>query len=172
MAVFLVYLRIKALEIYPSRFFIKETLFISGIIVGIATLLIILAFILIKKKDIFRLKSAYFWKLLVFYFPWGFLQQLFFQFIFFETVYFAFKGNIFLSLLLSAVFFGLFHLGWTKKFFLPSLLIGFFFSGIYLLYGNLIWLALSHALLGTFLYVLFVKDNQLARRLTGLNIFK
>lgn len=165
MAIPLVYLRIKTLEIYPSRFFVKETLFVSGVIVGIATFLIVLAFVFIKKNDIARLKSAYFRKLLAFYFLWGFLQQLFFQFVFFETVYFVFKGNIFLSLSSSAIFLGLFHLGRTKKFFLPSLLMGFLFSGIYLLYGNLIWLALSHALLGTFLYVLFVKNNQLSRRL-------
>lgn len=159
------YLRIKLLGLYPTRFFIRETISVSGAVIAAITLAAIAAFIIIKKDNLFRLKSAYFWKLLAAYLPAGFLQQLFFQFVFFETIYFVFKGNIFLSLFSSAVFFGLFHLGWTKKFFLPSLLMGFLFSGIYLLYGNLFWLALSHTLLGTFLYVLFVKDNQLTRRL-------
>ncbi len=165
MAISLVYLRIRELGIYPSQFFARETFFLSGAIVGLATLLAILIFIFIKKNNLPRLGSAYFRKLLAFYLLWGFLQQLFFQFVFFETVQFIFKGSIFISILSSAIFFSLFHLGRHKTFFLPSVLMGFLYSGIYLFYGNLVWLVLSHALIGTFLYVLFVDHNQLILRL-------
>lgn len=164
-AVPLVYLRIRALKIYPSWFFIRETFFVSGIIVGLVTLLAILILVFIKKDNMSLLGSVYFRKLLMFYLLWGLLQQLFFQFVFFETVYFIFKGGILIPIFSSAIFFSLFHLGRHKKFFLPSVLMGFLYSGIYLFYGNLIWLALSHTLIGVFLYVLFVDRDQLALRL-------
>jgi len=95
------------------------------------------------------------------------LQQVLFQCVFFETIYFISEGNIIVSLLLSAVYYGSFHLGlYAKRFFPQTLLLGFIFSGIYLIWGNIFWLGLSHALLGTFLYVLFFDHNELARQLS------
>ncbi|MDP2930295.1 MAG: CPBP family glutamic-type intramembrane protease [bacterium] len=159
-------LRIKLLWLYPTRFFIRESFFISGIIVGVTTLLAVAIIIFWGKNNLPRLKSAYFWKLLAAYLPLGFLEQFFFQFVFLETVYFLTKGNAFLAVFFSAIFYSLFHLGQIiKKFYFLTLIMGIFCAGIYLLYGNLIWLALLHAILGTFLYVLFFEDNQLSRRL-------
>ena len=158
-------LRIKLLGLYPTRFFIGETVFVSGVVTVAITLAVIAVFVTLKKDNLFRLKSAYFWKLLATYLGTGFFQQLFFQFVFLETIYFLVNGNVLLTAFLAAIFFSLFHLGeGIRKFYFLTLVMGFLFSGIYLLYGNLIWLALSHALLGTFLYVLFIKDNILTRR--------
>ena len=160
------YLRIKSLGLYPTRFFIKETVFVSGAVIAAITLAAIAVFVILKKDNLCRLKSAYFWKLLAGYLTAGFLQQLFFQFVFLETVYFLAKGNALLTVSLSAVFFSLFHFGKSiRKFYLLTLMMGFFYSGVYLLYGNLFWLALSHAVLGAFLYVLFFDDNLLTSRL-------
>jgi membrane protease YdiL (CAAX protease family) len=155
-------LRIKSLGLYPTRFFIRETVFVSGVFVATITLAAIAAFIILKKDNLFRLKSAYFWKLLAAYLAAGFLQQLFFQFVFLETIYFLVKGNALFAVLLSAIFFSLFHFKKEiRKFYFLTLTMGFFYSGAYLIYGNLFWLALSHTVLGTFLYVLFFDDNLL-----------
>ena len=159
-------LRMKLLWLYPTRFFIRESLLISGIIVGITTLLAVAIIIFWGKNNLPRLKLAYFWKLLATYLPLGFLEQLFFQFVFLETVYFLTKGNALLAVFLSTIFFGLFHLEKKiRKFYFLILAMEIFCASVYLLYGNLIWLVLSHAILGTFIYVLFFDDNQLSRRL-------
>jgi membrane protease YdiL (CAAX protease family) len=150
---------------FGKSLFNASTLNISGLIMLIVTVMFFLIILYFKKHErhgqannILILLAAY----LVF----GLAQQVFFQLIFLNTVS-NITHNFYLAILLTSLFFGLFHL--KKKYytlFVFTFLLNIFWSSIYLLYSNILWPVLSHAVLAVFYYVWIRKGNALKKRLS------
>jgi chromate transport protein ChrA len=117
------------------------------------------------KKNRFNLRFALI--LLPLYIIMGLLQQLFFQYLFLDTVK-GLIGSLWLTILAGAVFFALFHLGiHFTNFFRICLFFTFIIWGyFYLTYQNIFWLAISHGIIGTVYYALIVQDDPIRHRLS------
>jgi hypothetical protein len=149
----------------PSPYFFNPGKFlISGILVMAFTMLCTL-FLLHFRKN--KIKIRYVLTLFVLYILFGFLQQLLFQFIFLETIYIL-TANLWLSIIVGALFYLLFHLygEFDTKFKLMLFIFGICWGYFYLIYQNIFWLAISHAILGT-LYYGFVVDKKAIRKKLG-----
>jgi len=148
-----------------SLVFIPSTFLISGLVTLVATIFVAIILFLMRKYKPSRFEKKYILILLVLYIIFGFLQQLFFQFVFLETIY-SITKSFFPAIIISAFYYSLFHLREsTKRFFFGTLALGIIYSTIYLLYGNLIWLGISHGILGTIYYVYYFKEKILENKI-------
>lgn len=138
----------------------------SGALNGVFTLAIIIFFLIWKtKKKIVGFGLKYGLILFLFYLPWGFLQQLFFQYIFLETVFFLTKNKI-LTLIASSIFYTSVHsLKIDKRLTFLCFFASLAWFSAYLNYGNIIWPSLSHAIFGVLYYSLISKKDVLRTHL-------
>ena len=139
----------------------KDTLLQSGILTLAFTLIFSGAIIPLKKKK--QVSTKYILLLFTLYLVFGFVQQLFFQYIFLETI-FNLSNSFLFSIIITTVFYGYFHLQY-KLFFIGTMLVNHVWSTIYLRYGNIIWPALSHAILATLFYILIYDKDPIREKL-------
>ena len=149
-----------------TKFSVESTFLISGLITGGFTLFGVVILLFIRKYKKYNLK--YFFTLLILYILFGFIQQLFFQFVILETLFYLINSYV-PTILLSALFYGLFHKR-NLLFFITTFAAGLIWSTTYLYFGNLIWLGISHGVLATFAYTGFVKKDMIKDKLHFLNI--
>jgi len=149
---------------YASNIFNARNFLSSGLIVMGATLFICILLVLLRKN---RFRPGYALTLLPLYIFFGFLQQLFFQYIFLESAYSA-TGLFWPSIIISALFYILFHLGhgFDTKFKISLFLLDIFWGYYYLTYHNLFWLVISHGVGATAYYVLIIKKDMIKTRLS------
>jgi len=146
------------------KVFVPETLLISGLInlaFSIFGFLLILA-LRIKNR---KFKLGFFFKLFILYFPFALLQQLFFQYIFLDTLS-SFFTSKFLVLTIGVLFFSSAHLPTeTAKITFFSFIAGIVWMWTYMSYGNILWPILSHAILAPLYYCFVHPSNRLLVRL-------
>lgn len=149
------------------KVFVPDTLLISGIInlvFSIIGLLLILA-LRIKNR---KFKLGFFFKLFIIYLPFALLQQIFFQYIFLDTLSSFFASKL-LVLTLGVLFFNSAHLPReTAKITVFSFIAGTVWMWTYISYGNILWPMLSHAILAPLYYCFVHPSNRLLVRLKFL----
>lgn len=155
-----------------SFIFIKETFWISGLYVTAITVFGA-CFVLSLKR--FRKGFDYNFRYLVFllflYIFFGYLQQLLFQFIFTETVFFLTK-KLWLSVFISAFYYFIFHLRSKRiEFLIGTFLLGLLWGASYLIFGNLFWLGISHGVIGTIYYLNLFEEDMLRKRIKFIDRF-
>lgn len=160
--IFVTLMYLRTLTGIRSYLFVKETLPTAILFTGLFTaILVVLAFKL-KQRTV---PNRYFIVLFLLYLPMGLVQQLFFQHVFLDTIY-SLVPNIFVAVIIGSIFFKLFHL---KDRFGKLAYLTFFgnliFSTVYLLYGNIITLSISHAIIGVFYYSWINKGDAISSRL-------
>jgi hypothetical protein len=173
--VVLLFLGIFALPVEDSLFLRVDSLLTSGLLVLIPTV----AFLVAAYLGVFfflphllispRRNGRHFLKLFVLYTLFAFVEQLFFQFIFLETIFY-FSGDLVLSALVGTGFFVLFHLQprplkFRILFALGALAMEFLHATVYLSLGNIIWPTLSMGLVATAYYGLLHPEDILQFRL-------
>lgn len=148
----------------PSFSMFIDNFWISGVYLMGFTALMICVIIIFGIKDKKPLK----WSIMVFflYIPFGILQEILFQFVFTDTL-FELTGNPYITIFLSSIYYMLFHLRLDLGTF--TFIAGLFWSYFYLAFGNVFWIGISHAILGTMYYVFMYKGNALKNK---LNYFK
>lgn len=153
-----------------SFFYVKETFWISGLWTAVITVFgacFILSLKSIRKGLDYNFKYLIF--LLVLYIFFGYLQQLLFQFMFFETVYYL-TGKITMSIFISAFYYFIFHLRSKRlEFQLGTFLIGLMWSANYLFFGNLFWLGISHGIIGTMYYLNLFDQDMLRKKISFID---
>jgi hypothetical protein len=167
LAIGLLSLRIFALSGIRTNILSLNTLQSSITLTIPLTLILSLILLIIRKNKNVNPGKAFL--LFLYYIPFGIIQQLFFQFVFLETLYFLLP-NLLVCIPISAIFYYLFHP--RKDFKILSgatLFIGLIWSSIYLNYGNIITIGISHAFLGMMYYSLMREDNTLEPRLRYLS---
>lgn len=166
------FITLALLKIYklPSlpNLYLPENFLKAGQTVFIFTLtMIFIGYRLREKKEKFNWK--YFLSLFLLYLPFSLMQQLLFQYLFLDTL-FSLTHRSFFSVLLTGIYFYYFHhQRFYSRFSFFIFTISFFWSYVYLVYGNIIWLVLSHSILGSCYYIWFRKDNILRNRLKLIN---
>lgn len=111
--------------------------------------------------------------LLVPYLLFGALQQIFFLWIFTDTVLY-FSGNFELTFFLSVLFFTVFHLNWEKglnKLLFLVIIFGVMNTYIYLFLGNIYPQMVFHGIMASFLFTAYSPVNQLEKRIGKLSAF-
>jgi len=153
-----------------TRLYVHETFWLSGLIVGVLTLIVAIFLWVIRKNK--KVNPKYFVFLLILYIFFGFLQQVLFQFVILETI--LYLTNSFIpTIILSAFIYGAFHktkLLFKKPifFFLTTFAAGLIWSTVYVYYGNLIWLGISHGVTATVLFTGFVKKDLIKHKVRFL----
>jgi len=152
---FIVALAMKIMAIKPQGlFFAPKTLVVSGLLVMSFTLISVVVILIIKRNKLTKYSLSYIMLMLFLYILFGFGQQLLFQFVFLEVFYFLTKNAIF-SILLSSMFYFIFHpKGTFGKFYFATFILGLFWSTIYVFFGNIIWLSISHGIIGCVYFTL------------------
>lgn len=149
-----------------------ETFLIAGLYVSIITVLgiiVVLLFKRVRKGLKYNLKYLVF--LLFLYIFFGYLQQLLFQFIFTETVFFI-TEKIWLSVIISAFYYFIFHLRSKRiEFLIGTFLLGLMWTTSYLVFGNIFWLGLSHGIIGTVYYLNMWHMDVLRKRIGFIDKF-
>ncbi len=152
------------------KLYVPETLLMSGIIHLVFTIVGFLLVIFFRVKQR-KFNPVFFLTLFVLYVPFAFLQQIFFQYIFLNTLSSLIASRV-LVFLLGISFFGLAHPPRdTIKLTIFSLMAGTVWIWTFMTYGNLLWQSLSHAFLGALYYCLVHPDNRLVARLKFLEPF-
>lgn len=147
-----------------EMFYVPSTLSISGVLNIFVILLGVITIFIFRDRKIKR-NPSFFLMLFICYLPFGFLQQLFFQYVFLETLISLFQAK-FIILMIGVLFYSLFHLSKeTNMLAILGFMAGLFWMTIYLYYGNIIWPALSHALLAAMYYYFIHPSNRLFKRL-------
>jgi len=150
-----------------EMFYVPATLTISGVLNLIVILLGIIAIFIFRDRKI-RRRPVFFLMVLICYLPFGFLQQLFFQYVFLETLISLFQIK-YVVLIIGVLFYSFFHLSKeTRMLAILGFLAGIFWMGIYLYYGNIIWPSLGHAFLAAMYYYFIHPSNRLIKRLEFL----
>ncbi|MBT3463554.1 hypothetical protein HN789_04620 [archaeon] len=149
-----------------TLFYNPTTIMISGLCATIITVFAAIFIQLIKKfRKGFNYNFRYLVFLLALYIFFGFLQQLFFNFVFLETVY-NLTGNFIISILLGALFYFTFHTrSKSVEFLVGTFIMGTLWGTCYLLFGNLFWLGISHGIIGTMYYLNLWHDDMLRKRI-------
>lgn len=159
---FLTLLYLRSILGVESSIFVPETLFESSLFVGLFTLVLMIFAFKLKQRIV---SHKYFVVLFILYIPMALIQQLFFQHIFLDTLQYLLKNTI-LSVILSSLFFKFFH---RKKYFGRLANLTFFgnlvYATTYMLYGNILPLAISHAIIGTLYYSWIHEQDALSTRL-------
>ncbi len=138
-----------------SLIFVKETFWISGLYIAIITVFSSILVLLMKNiRKGLDYNFRYLVFLLILYIFFGYLQQILFQFVFTETVFFI-TDNIKVSVFLGALYYFLFHVKSFRRpeFLFGTFLLGLMWSSAYLIFGNLFWLGISHGIIGTIYYL-------------------
>lgn len=117
------------------------------------------------RKKRFKILS---WTLSLFilYFPFGFIQQLFFQGVFTDTLSRILDSQS-LVIIFSSVFYSSFHWGWGSKglmFGLQTLFVGIVWSTLFLTSPNIFILGATHAVLASTYYFIVREENILEKR--------
>ena len=160
---------VKNLVGHLNLFYVKETFLTSGLVVLGFTLVCTIFLYFFKEQDK-KVFTKYGVVLLLLYIFFGFLQQLLFQFIFFETVY-SLLDNAVIVVFVSAAFYAVFH--WKLKqirFLIVTFLAGLFWSAFYVMYGNLIWLGVSHGILGTVTFLWYFDGDILRKTIKNIKL--
>ncbi|MBU0757199.1 MAG: CPBP family intramembrane metalloprotease [Nanoarchaeota archaeon] len=141
------------------------TFIISGLYVMSFTLFCSLVLYKLRKNKINRYGWRYFFVFVMLYFLFGLGQQIFFQFIFMESVYF-FTNNALVSILVGSVFYYLFHPKMRfGKFHYFTFFMGLFWSFSYMFFGNILWVSISHGVLGAFFGIYLLDKDPMRSRL-------
>ncbi len=149
------------------RTYEPETLVISGVITVTFSILGFLLLLVLRIKNR-KVAPTFVFKLFILYLPFALIQQLFFQYIFLDTLssFFTSKSVI---LFLGVLFFGFAHLPReTVKLSVFSLIAGCVWMWTYMNYGNILWPILSHAILASLYYCFVHPSNRLLARLKFL----
>ena len=153
--------------------FVRKTFWISGLYVSIITVFGIIIILLMKNiRKGLDYNFRYLIFLLLLYIFFGYLQQILFQFVFTETVFFL-TNNIKISVVIGAFYYFLFHLRSFKRpeFLFGTFLLGLMWSSSYIIFGNLFWLGISHGIIGTIYYLNLWEVDVLRKRLQFINRF-
>lgn len=159
------FLRISILKTYPViGFYNNETIIPSVLFAGAA------AFIF----SFFGYYSGHFWRrikrlerLIFPYVFFGALEQIFFMFVFTDSVFYL-SNNVLLTFLASVLYFNIIHYqkkSSIKKFFPLLAIFSVVNTYIYLIWGNILPQLLVHGLVGSLLFVEFTDTDQLKSRL-------
>ena len=142
---------------------------ISGIItLSLSFIFIIIIYTQRENKNTKRILLLF-----MLYLLFGAGQQLFFQLVFLGSILNLFKFNrLIIPVFITSLYYALFHSSNPDKvfdkFFIGTFILNLFWSTIYLKFGNILWLALSHAILGTFYYMWIFDGDVMKKR---LNLF-
>jgi hypothetical protein len=159
------FLRLSVLKSYPLLgFFNRETIYSSILLIFLPAIVFILFGVFSKyfRKRIKKLK-----KLLLPYILFGGLQQIFFFWVFSDSVFYLSK-SLNLTLILTVLFFTAFHFTGQfpiKKFWMPLVIYAIIDTWIYLIWGNIIPQIVVHGLVGSVLYTAFTDTDQIKRRM-------
>jgi hypothetical protein len=163
-----------ALTEYPALIFVQETFATSGTILMVMTvlaLIIMILYLFFKKRKVFSTGKTkrYVLKLFGLYFIFALIEQLFFKFVVLESIFYL-TEQVILSVLLGSIFFIFFHLQKYPPvqrvlFAGGAFLMEFVHDYVYLSFGNIIWPALSMAMIATFYYAFIFKGDILKFRL-------
>lgn len=159
------FVRFSILKYYPLLgFFNPKTINSSALLLFIPAAVFILFGIFSRrfKKRIKRLK-----KLFLPYILFGGLQQIFFFWVFSDSVFYLSK-SINLTFILTVLFFTAFHFTGQfpiKKFWMLLVIYAIIDTWVYLVWGNIVPQLVVHGLLGAVLYTVFTDTDQIKRRL-------
>lgn len=159
----MVVISLKIFVLGSSQLFLAEkTLVMSGVFAAVITVFVAIIVLLLKKrrkKNGLKFDANYVVLLLFLYIIFGFFQQVLFQFVFAETML-SLTGNHFFTAIAASVYYGLFHIKSIKpEFVIGTFIMGFLWSSLYLSFGNLFWIGISHGIAGTIYYInLWDKD--------------
>ncbi len=159
MVIFIIVIRANLFKNIPTNLFNPSTLFISSLFV-LVFVIVASGILFIKKKN---KKKKHVFLLFFLYLIFGLIQQLLFQYVFLETLNFL-LNNFLISVFVSAIYYSLFHTKRGIEFFIFTLGTGLIWSTIYLKYGNIIPLIISHAILGTVYYTWIFKGEAIKNR--------
>jgi hypothetical protein len=151
------------------------TVLTSGLIIAIFTaiaLVVLGVYFSLTRKSEAKPKSKsiqYILKLFVVYFFFALIEQVFFQFVVSETIA-DLVSNFWTTVLISSIFFTLFHFQKYSPierilFASGAFLMQVVYVSIYLTYGNIIWLAVSMAIIATTYYSFIYQGDILKSRI-------
>lgn len=159
------FLRLSVLKSYPLLgFFNRETIYLSILLIFLPAIVFILFGVFFKyfRKRIKKLE-----KLLLPYILFGGLQQIFFFWVFCDSVYYLSK-SLNLTFVLTVLFFTIFHFTGQfsiKKLWVLLCLYAIVDTWIYLIWGNILPQFLVHGILGSVIFIVFTDTDQIKRRL-------
>jgi len=150
-----------------EMFYNPTGLFISGILNLIVIFLGVITILIFRNRKLKR-RAGFFLMVFICYLPFGFLQQLLFQYVFLETLVSLFQAK-YIVLIIGVLFYTFFHLSKeTNLLAILGFLAGLAWMSIYLYYGNIIWPSLGHAFLAAMYYYFIHPSNRLVKRLKFL----
>lgn len=159
------FLRLSALNLYPVlAIFNSQTLIQSALVIS-GPAIVFSFFGVISNHFRRRLKRLE--KLIIPYFLFGAMQQLFFYWIFTDTIYYLINNTI-LVFIISFSYFVIFHLSKgssIKKFWFLLILFSLIDTYIYLVWQNIIPQMLVHGIVGSILFTEFTEHDEIKDRL-------
>lgn len=160
-----IFLRFSLNKIIPNHLYVQDTFAKSALIVGLFTIFSVFVISRGRKKN--KKKNTFL--LFTLYLTAGIIQQLLFQYVFLETIYYL-TSNLLLTIIISVIYYSLFHLREGAAFYLKITIMGTFWALIYLNFGNIIPLIISHGIVGTVYYTSdVISDRCRLYRNTRLN---
>jgi membrane protease YdiL (CAAX protease family) len=167
LASFALLIKIFFIKEVSFKIFVPETLIISGIITLVFSVVGFLLLLALRIKNR-KFTRTFLCTLFILYLPFALLQQIFFQYIFLNTLSSFFASKV-VILSLGVLFFTLAHLPReTTKLTVFSLIAGCVWMWTYMSYGNILWPILSHAVLAPLYYCFVHPSNRLLARLKFL----
>jgi membrane protease YdiL (CAAX protease family) len=131
----------------PSLIYLPPTFLPCAVLTGIITFLSVIV-ISSQRPD---QKKGNVGQLFILYLFFGLMQQLLFQYVFLETINFLSRNTI-LAIAATTFFFSLFHTQNGRGYYLQTTTIGLLWTIVYVHFGNLLPLVISHGILGTAYY--------------------
>lgn len=160
-------IRIFALPEIGSNLLIHSTNLYAAGAYFIYTIVAVIIVVGVKAKGKKLGKLNLKWWIIGGYLLFGLIQQLWFKFVFFDTLYYLLGDGFFMresiAILVAAVYYSTFH-GYATKTIKNFAMMAFFIDlgwGIlYLVLGNLHWNVLSHAIIGGAFYSLVFEEQK------------
>ena len=159
------FLRIYLQNSYPLIGFLRENTLNNSFLLISAPTLVFLFFAYNSKG--FKQRFDKLKKLLLPYIFFGALQQIFFSWVFSDSLYYL-TNNLFITFIGSFSFFMAIHLNWEssiKKYWFLLAVFALIGNWIYLIWNNILPQILLHGIVGAVLFTNFTNTDQLKLRL-------
>jgi len=169
-------LRLALIQRISTNVIIQNTNIISALAYFIYTIVAVVGVVLKQSNGRQITKIQLKWWIVGGYFLFGFVQQVFFKLVVFDSLYALLGDGFFMrgviTILLSAFYYSLIHTGveHIKDMTLLTFYIDIGWGLLYFAFGNLHWNIISHAIIGGALYSLVYEEvkDDLGDRFTSM----